>query len=311
MPKRPIQLILDNRPGIVTSQPTSNTDTTYIYRGADIDTINNQILNLGQIPGTTSDILEASPQQLNRALDNRPYVEELNWLEGVPNLPQDFKKVPVTGGVSSNIGATRRFRGSNGLVVVMDASKTPFEQAEYTYEWMDEHPGVLTQILTTTDGEVRVPGIGLWGLLDKAVFVDKPDRYVIDHWQPENLPATNPDSLFADENEWFALESPVPITDAFEGIVSIISEDNVKVATRDSPGPLDEEPPARQTAPGLYDEILSELGNFDEPFYMLVFKGRGAEEAQFFRRSDMAFAINRTGIVEPEDVPQKFLGNRS
>lgn len=308
---RPLKQILNDRPRIISSQSSTSSDKIYIYRGADIDTMNNQILNLGQIPGTTSDILEASPQQLSQNIDNRPYVEELNWLEGAPNLPRDFKQAPVTGGVSGDIGATRRFRDSKGLVVVMDASKTPFEEAEYTYDWMNEHPGVLTQILTTTDGEVRVPGIGLWGLLDKAVFLNKPDRYVIEHWQPDNLPATTPDSLFADENEWFALESPVSITDAFEGIVSIISENNVKVKTRDSPGPLDEEPPARQTAPGLYDKILSQLGNFNEPFYMLVFKGRGAEEAQFFKRSDMAFAINRSGIIEPRDVPQKFLGNRN
>jgi hypothetical protein len=310
MSNRPIKQILDNRPGIITSQPTSSAGKTYIYRGADIDTINNQILNLGQIPGTTSDILEASPQQLSHTIDSRPYVEELNWLEGTPNLPRDFKHVPVTGGVSGDIGATRRFRGSNNLIAVMDASKTPFEEAEYTYDWMDEHPGVLTQILSTTDGEVRVPGIGLWGLLDKSPFVNKPDRYVIEHWQPDNLPATSPDSLYAKENEWFALESPVHITDAFEGIVSVTTENDIKFSARDSAGPLDEEPPAINSAPEIYRNLHKQLSSFSEPFYMIVFRGKKIPEQRRYPRNRIAFAINKSGIVEPEDIPDKFLGNK-
>lgn len=310
MSKRPIQRLLDRRPGIVVTQPTSDTDTTYIYRGADLETMRNQILNKGRIPGTTSDILEDSPRELYEELNDRPYIEELTWLEDTPNLPADFKQVPVTGGVTDNIGATRRFRDRRGLIAVMDSSKTNFEKAEYTYEWMDEHPGVLTQILTTSDGEVRVPGKGLWGILDKAVFLSKPDRYVIEHWQPENLPATSPDSMFAQEDEWFAAESPTSIADAFEGLVSVTSEDSVKFKARDHPGPIDEDTPPRKIAPVLYLDLQKKLGAFKEPFFMLVFKGKGTSEDYSFDRSDMAFAMTPTGIVEPGDVPQKFLGNR-
>jgi len=301
--KRPLKSILSKRTASPISQGSGSTGKTYIYRGADIDTMRNQILSSGEIPGTTSDILVGSPRQLTTTIDSRPYVEELDWLEGPPNLPADFKQVPVTGGVTDNIGATRRFRDSKGLIAVMDASKTSFEKCEYTYEWMDEHPGVLTQILTTTDGEVRVESVGLWGLLDKAVFVDKPDRYVIEHWQPDNLPATTSDSMFAQEDEWFADEAPVYITDAFEGITSVTFMRNIELSINDTSETMEE------AVKRIYRERLNELGKFDEPLYMIAIKGRGTDYTNPYRPQDIGFAINRSGLVDPEDIPQKFLGN--
>lgn len=288
---------------------TKEEDTTYIYRGGDTDTIREQVIQNGIIPGDGAYILNADPVNPSQELKGETKLEEIEWKGQQPQLPNDLETVPVTGGMTHHIPATRRFRGSRGVVAVFDASKTPFEKVEYEYEWFNKHPGALTQVLSRSYGELHTSDVGLWASLHRSPKVRGGYTYSFDYWTPDNLPATSPNSKFAEEREWIAMESPVSVSRAFEGIVFLTTERSTSIYARSEFDDIDDLRDASTVAPRVYEDMASQLGRFREPFYMLVFRGDNIPDKTFYDGGRIEMAYSDNGEVQPDEVPTKFRGN--
>lgn len=288
--------------------PLSNTQ--YIYRGADIDFINGTLLNDGVIRGQQAKVWVAIPEDPDRDYREGTRLSEIEW-EGFPANDTNFDTLGVTGGMTDSLLQTKRFTGSHNTVAVFDATMTPFEKVEYTHEWMDEHAGALTQVLKRANGEIHVPGRGLWATTKTSVSADGTRRTVILNWGKDNLPATNPNSRFADENEWIANKDSVTVSGAFKGIVSILTDRGASLKLRN----MDEtiEPPTMpDVGEGeidlIYNGLMDRLNRFNEPLYMVILKPN-IGMSDLISPSDIKVAYNRNGLVDPEDIPPQFLGD--
>lgn len=289
--------------------PLVETDTTYLYRGGDVESINEQILDEGIVPGGEANILEATPTVPQISLSGGAKYDDIQWEGGVPNLPRDFRTVGVAGGVTHHLPSTRRFRGSLGLVAVLDSSKTPFERVSYEYDWMSKHPGALTQVLTRINGELHIPDLGLWATINRQPRATGGYDYILEHWKPENLPATDPSSRFADEHEWVAFEAPADISRGLEGVVSLTTERTLAVRARSVFDSVTDLEGGQEIEQMVYDHIKEQLEPLSLPFYMLVFRGDKIPEKPFYDGSSIVRAYSKAGQVGVSDVPNKYRGN--
>jgi hypothetical protein len=83
------------------------------------------------------------------------------------------------------------------------------EPVEYTYDYMNDNPGVLPHVLTTQDGEIRDPNGGIWGTFNEKPTARGGSKRIVENSGGRgDLPATTPDSMFADEREWVASGKP-------------------------------------------------------------------------------------------------------
>lgn len=267
-----------------------------------------QILGQGTIPGQEANILEATPKNPNKDIPRDTRLEDIEFEGRVPRIPQDFRTVKVTGGMTDHIPSTRRFRGPNGLVAVFDSQDTPFIEVDYEYEWMNRHPGALSQILTRTEGELHTSEVGLWANILSSPTVEGGRFYKIEHWKPANIPATSPDSRFAEEREWMAFDAPVRVSRAFEGIVSLMTERGLSIRARSTLPEVEELLDAEDVVGDVFDNIDKEIRT-RKPLYMMIFKGDDMPDKNFYDGSSIAFAYSRDGMIAPEDVPMKFRGN--
>jgi hypothetical protein len=201
-------------------------DKRFLYRGGKLEDIEREVED--GIDATTYEILSATL--------TRP---DENFRGKRANLPtsgqMDIDKVAATGGVTGKLSETRRFAGVRGVALVLDSDMGgfPYERVEYSYDYMNDNPGVLPHILTTQDGEIRDDDGNLWGTFSEQPRVSGGRFRKVEHTVNETggLPATSPQSMFADENEWVAagVES-VDIAEYAIGAVSPVYSDRVDIA---------------------------------------------------------------------------------
>lgn len=257
--------------------------TRYIYRGANLDTLN-EMLSTGTIEGDTHSIYTASLDDIPESVGHRESFEDLPFYD-VEDTTAD-----VTGGLTDSLPETRRFRDTDGLVAVIDGRQTPFQKVHYDYDWMDANPGVLAHILTTVDGELRIRGEGLYGALDRTPLAGGGYKWIIEHWGQEELPATSEQSMFADESEWVALESPADISRGLEGIVSFQSG------------------LSKREAADEYARLSDALATARSLSYLLVLDGRREPDSAPYTADDLAFAHDGVDFLDPDEVPVKYRG---
>ena len=294
------------RMGTTAREP--NPDARYIYRGAGLETMREEILDTGIVRATECDIIRGEidgnprgppvPQRGDKLTD-------LNWVGN--NFTVERNATAVVGGMTDLIGMTRRFRGTWDLIAVLEADMTRFEPVEYSREWMDAHPGALCHVLTTTDAEVRLESEGLYGMAQH-----KPDADGTRSWRVENwgsLPATSEESRFANESEWVSFNPLERIGDAVRGIASIMSERSVGFRHR-SITDGDDIPDADEVADVVYDHIRSKLDNPRERVILVVTKDDGTKSNEMWPVSQIAFGYDTSGRLEPSEIPPEFRGEQ-
>ena len=172
-------------------------DKRYLYRGGSVENVVAE-LDSQRVTPTESPILTGPVP--DGPVESRTRLDELGSFTQTGTAH-------VVGGFTDNMAATRRFRGSKGLILVLDSDEhrlRDVEKVEYTYDYMNENPGVLPHVLTTATGEIRDESGDLWGIYNSSPLRPEGPRVnIIDHSGGEgNLPATSADSMFADEREW-------------------------------------------------------------------------------------------------------------
>lgn len=272
-----------------------------VYRGGDIEEFNDTLLRRGRIEGGTSHIFHADPAYPEKHVEKRTPVSEVPFDSDGLGASES---VGITGGVSDDITATRRFRGTYGLVAVMDAAATPFEKVQYDPEWMENHPGTLEHILTTADGEIYLPDGRLWAILDQRPS----GAYHIDHWGRDNLPATNPNSRFADESEWIAQSSSVDVMKALDGLVSVWDGRGPGVRYRSMHDDVDDILDNEAVVPEVYDHVRDQLHRVIEPFYLLVTQKGADSSPGGYSPEEIELAYDGDQFLDPASVPAKFRG---
>lgn len=192
----------------------------YIYRGGSVEDMADE-LDRGRVESAEYPILTGEVPD-GKVADRTP-------LRDVGTFDQT-DTANVSGGFTDNMASTRRFRGSKGVILVIDSQdnrRRGVEKVEYTYEYMNDNPGVLPHILKTAKGEIRDKNGDLWGIYKDIPTARGSRKKVVEHSGGEgNLPATSSDSMFADESEWVNPDSPVGQT-LRGGVKAVIGVYNV------------------------------------------------------------------------------------
>lgn len=279
---------------------------TALYRGVNVETLREEILDTGIIRTTECDIIRG-------AIDGDPMgppvpqrgdkLTDLNWAGDQFTVESDA--TAVVGGMTDRIGMTKRFRSTWELVVVFNASLTRFEPIEYSREWMNNHPGALCHVLTTADAEVRLESEGLYGIAEHQPDVGGGRTWRVEHWG--SLPATSEKSRFANENEWVSFNPLERIGDAVGGIVSLMSERSVGLTYRRITDG-EEIPDARDVAPEVYGALMEKLNRPQERVVLVVPKDNGSKVDEMWPVSQIAFGYDKSGFLAPEDIPPSFRG---
>lgn len=272
----------------------------YLYRGFNLNYGDPSALTSSVINGSECHLLRGRVYEPHKTVAKRSALSEAGWVED-PRL----EDVAVTGGVSHSLPSTRRFRGSNGLVAVLDNDQCvpQFQRVHYEYDWFDNHPGAICQVLTTADAEIRLDDEGLWG-----IAVHQPnDKWLIDHWS-DDLPAISSNSPFADEAEWMAMAGQVDVSDAIKGVIAVTNEWSLYISQRDS---TDTDKATFDYERAAYDKhahLRSELSYYDGPLYLLVAPDKGNPEPDLYTNEHLKYIYDGSIYRDPEDVPRQFRG---
>lgn len=294
------------------------TQHKYVYRGNEDEPFVEE-LHSRNITGGEHTIYKASMFNIPAEVERRTPLDDLDFHK----LTKET--VHVTGGISTSLAQTRRFTGRNKYAMVLDAQCIPFEPIEYSYDWFNANPGAHSHIRSSADGELRVGEASLGGggpsrynlvgNVKNHVRMSGPDYLATEGWYSKgrssgSLPGTGPRSAFADEAEWVTFQSSGSIAGAVEGVVSVIEPLDVRVAyTRDKSMIPGDAPPAGEVAAEVYDMYREPLPGWVD-YYLIV-----VDDFQDYKRgdggwleSDINFACNEQGRVEPVDIPPKFTG---
>ncbi len=273
----------------------------YLYRGFNLNYGDPPVLTDGTIEGSECHLIRGEVYEPHKTVAQRSAFTEVGWVDG-----WRMDDVAVTGGVSHYLPSTRRFRGSNGLAVVLnnDRCSPKFERVYYEWEWFDDHPGAICQILTTTDAEVRLDDKGLWGTATQQPS----GKWLVDNWGKDSLPAITTDSMFADEAEWIAMSGEVAASNAVEGVVALWTERDLYISQRDSTDVDEATFDYRAAAADAYDHIRSEIPYYDGPLFLLVAPGKNFPEDTPYNDDQLEYIYDGSSYRTPESVDRKFRG---
>lgn len=278
---------------------------TYLYRGADTEMFAEGILSNGRLPGSEAKIVRGAIANPHATVTKRTPISELNW----GSAPR-AETTAVTAGLTHIINETSRFRDVWGVALVLDNSGLPFSRCPYEYDWFDERPGSLAQLLQTADGEVRLDDRGLWGVISVDHWAEGDSYLGVEYWGRDNLPATSPQSAFADENEWMVAQDGVDVSSAIEGLVSIQQHRNIGIRLRselDDRGEIRED---RSDIPLFYDLLVEELGHPSHPLYLLVYDRDATPvfDASAYAVEAIKYVYDGDGFIAPAALPSQFRG---
>jgi hypothetical protein len=250
----------------------ASSGTGYVYRGGDVKTIREELED-GRLPATEYPVYTFDTSQ-----------QTFPWETTEPDT------AIVAGGVTDDLAATRRFRGSRGVALIMDPTDRffPYGPIDYNYDYYNANPGVLPQVLSSTSGEVRDLNGDLYG-----VFADRPTAtggrsFSMEHTVDSGLPATSPRSRFADEREWAATgleREAVGIRNRWvEGVVGILA---------DGRGDLQE----------FYTTLFETMPVLADIYTIRV---TGEPDGEVWDSASIVEAIGPGGEMRPSEVPSRF-----
>jgi hypothetical protein len=268
-----------------------------LYRGFDVDRIPDSFLTDGEIQGSECTMFTGSaPGSGGFSPERGDTVTDIPWRD------MQSESVWVTGGVTDDIRQTRRFRGTEGTVAVIDNDGTEpqFEQVQYDPGYMDGNPGVLCHVLKAANAEIR-PNGELMGIANRRPS----GNYIIEHWG--DLPATSSRSMFADEREWIARSESVDAD--VQGVVAITNEWSVYISQRDSAdieqGSFDVE----QGIQDYYAGLNSKMDAYDGPLYMVVYSGKGGVGGSDIDLERVWRVYDGEKFIPPGDAPSWIAGS--
>ena len=243
----------------------------YVYRGGDVEIIRKE-LESQLLPATECSVYTfQNPQQ------------------SVPFDSTTPDTATVAGGVTDDLAQTRRFRGSRGVAIVLDTSdnRFPYEPIQYSYDFHNANPGVLPHILSTADGEVRDNSGDLYGVFEDRPLAGGGRSLNMTHTRDGSLPATSPNSRFADEREWVATglnRAGVSTRGIVDGLVGVVASDRVD---------LEE----------YHNRLFETMPLLGEIYTIRV---DGEKRMEVWDESVITQAIGPQGEIDPADVPPRF-----
>jgi hypothetical protein len=193
-----------------------------IYRGAAVD-------KLAEGEFETEEVRGHNQHVVHMDMDEK-YVMQDHRAKAVESLPGEIlrrEEVPITGGFTHNLGNAIHFgTGAQQLSGVLFLNEHNIREdlstIEYTYDYFNDHPGVLSWVDTLSDGELRVGG-DLIALLDQSVATN---QYTIQKYR-DQLDHYVQTPTYAEEAELFANALRVDISDAVVALGSYYETDGV------------------------------------------------------------------------------------
>jgi len=285
----------------------------YLYRGVNLTYGTPSVLSDGVIEGESLLVIEGSALAPDKTVSRNTTLNELGGQ--VVWATRERYNTGVTGGVTHRLMGSARFGGGRRTRVILDANQLPFQRVYYEYDWMDDHPGVLPHILTTSAGELRVRFNGLWAIITKTKYgpekwksLPLDQQYKIEHWSADDLPATNPNSQFAEESEWVAMQDEVSVDGAIDSTVHILGEKR-----------RSDTPPEERAFDVLNEVEREHPETQDYPHYVLVVKNRHKQTGGPYGLDEIVAAYGRTTgradrpggsafPLDPEEVPHYVRG---
>lgn len=285
----------------------------YLYRGVDLSHGTPPVLSEQRIEGENPLIVEGAAPNRNKTVTRNTTLAELE--DQVRWAQRETHRAGVTGGVTHRIMGSARFGGGKRTRVILRSGALPFERVYYEYDWMDDHPGALAHILTTSAGELRVQFEGLWAIITKTNYGPEKWRslpfeaqYKIDHWGPDSLPATSSGSRFAEESEWVAMTDEVDVSGAIDSVVHVIEDNRIR-----------DKEPERAAFDVLHSVEEDHPETQNHPHYVLVVNRRHKQSGGPYGIGEIAAAYGRKSgggrrpgdsafPIEPADVPDHVRG---
>lgn len=285
-------------------QERAETGSEYIYRGGDLDTVA-EMARSGRVRGAECGEITGSfngDPPIVQTSGRLEEVTDLDWATG-PSIRDDVH--PVTGGFTDKFGQTKRFQGSLGTVAVLDRSKVNVQKVEYDREWMDNHPGALCHILTTAGYEIRLDGEGLYGIAKSQPLAGGGRAVYVSEWG--SLPATTPESRFANESEYIGFSQVVSVGNALEAVVSRLSEG---VLARRARSVSDSAPDSgREAARMIYDHIRREVPT-TTPVAVIVTDDGASRVDEAWLEPAVNFVVTENGVQDRGTIPQYYRGEQ-
>lgn len=243
----------------------------YVYRGGDEETIRGELED-SLLPGESYPVYTFSDPERSRPFGS--------------TTPETAS---VAGGVTDDLASTRRFRGTRGVALVLDAtgSRFPYGPISYSYDFYNDNPGVLPHVLSTADGEVRDASGGLYGVFEDRPLAGGGRSFSMPHTRDDSLPATSPNSRFADEREWVATglsRSGVSTRGIVDGMVGVLATDRADIEE-------------------YHDRLFETMPLLGDIYTIRV---DGEREKSVWDESVITEAVGPTGRVDPSSVPPRF-----
>lgn len=275
---------------------------TTLYRGGDIEALSRGVLS-GEMRGYEATIYRGTLRDPNQPPpERRAAIGELEFTDPI-DIPGESHY--VIGGVTDELNATRRFRGTQGIVAVMDGDQLPFERIQYDYDFYDERPGVLEWVLTTAGGEYRDSRAGLWAVLNESPQADGTRILRVEHSKPHNLPATSPDSMFANEREFVALQETLDVSGALRGALSLTTTRSAGVARRSDESDVTDIIEDRSSVEWYHRRSRASVPSTVEPLY--TFAVQNEPEQRVWTNDDIEHAVGPSGYInDVSTIPAEF-----
>jgi hypothetical protein len=278
----------------------------------------------GKLISVVSGEMETIPERGDAATHS---VDLLDWDQ------MNEKQVPVTGGLTSNIGAATHFAVPLGgsdipVVLVLDAEEMDHDiiEIDYSLDWFDEHEGVLAWVETLAESELRVNG-QLYGLTSDGGAINRWGRSDVEHRATSNTYVRERESVATTEsidfkNTHIGTVSIYPIEPGATGSPRTILAktarervDRLGIRTiRDVDRKFDSQPEIVEFLHGIAEDKMAHI---DAPYWSVVTESDGGKlrmtkDTETISPEHFKFACNSDdGIVNNYDaVPAWALGDR-
>lgn len=285
----------------------------YVYRGQEDDAMVEELQDRA-IYGEEHTIYRGELGSI-AALPDDPTgmkLDDLGWVD------RRTEEVCVTGGVTSDLAQTHRFNGASSYSMVLDSAVLPFEPIQYEYDWFNRHPGGLDHIASHAAGEIRLERRGsgirdsLRGLAKTTARLNEPNVTEVRDWgKGDTLPGMGPRTKFADEAEWVAFRCEVSLKGAIEGVVSVVTPLDIRVAwTRGKEMIPKDAPDYTEIAPDVYEQYRDPLPEWTTYYLLVVDDFQDYKKSNFggWREQDVLAAYRDDGEIPPASVPPRFRG---
>lgn len=280
-----------------------------VWRGEPVSRLNDNEFQDGMVQNAEVDIFDVDGDPDELEVDSR----QAHFGTDVYDLPGEVSKrsVAMTPGFTHNQGTAYHFanydREEPGVMLGFQSAPLPnLFSVEYTYDFMDDHEGVLGRVETLADGEVRLDGelVGLTKEGDVRNWADDVESR-----------ATSP--TYEDEAEIITYEESVPIEPALHTIVCPVAKNgasNAKAQSRlayydgfevaygrgTKTSYLDDE----ELVEHLWEQVADQMDDYaDDLVVLMVDEDRGVRKTSDFTSDNFLLGYWKGGLITEWDDP--------